>query len=85
MFEKLIDVNLFNDIYFFLIFAIQINPTCSTYSLQSLQGHSLGTHFFGFCFGSIESFRTFYLFCQIIQIFGAKSETNSVPYHTSSV
>ena len=77
-FEKLIDVNLFIDMYFF-IFVIQINPTCGTYVLQSLQGHFLVTHFLSFAPEVLSVLEPFTSFGKISQIYGAKSETNSVP------
>ena len=83
-FEKLLDVNLFTDMYF-LIFVVQINPACSTYILQSLQGHSRGTHFLNFALKLLSILESFIFFRKISQIFGAKNEIDLVAYLTDFI
>ena len=62
-----------------MIFTTQINPTCSTYVLQSLQGHS---DFFLFLLKISRNSESFMSFGKMFHIFGAKKETVSVPYLT---
>ena len=60
----------------------QINPTCDTYVLQSLQGHSRGTQFLIFNLNAFSVSEFLISFGKMSHIFGAKKETDSVPYLT---
>ena len=68
--------------YVSLIFTTQINPTCGTYVLQSLQWHSDGIHFFIFLLKISRDSESFMSFGKMSHIFGAKKGTVSVPYLT---
>ena len=70
--EKITDVNLVNNI--FLIFTIQINPTCGTFVSQSLQRHSYGTHFLIFLLKVSRDPELFTSFSKMCHIFGAKTK-----------
>ena len=60
----------------------QINPTCDKYVLQSLQGQSRGIQFLIFNLNAISVSEFLNSFGKISHIFGAKKETDSVPYLT---
>ena len=63
-------------------FHYSYKPTCGTYVLQSLQGHSDGIHFFIFLLKISRDSEPFMSFGKMSHIFGAKKGTVSVPYHT---
>ena len=63
----------------------QINPTCDKYVLQSLQGHSRGTQFLIFNLNDISVSEFLNSFGKMSHIFGAKKETDSVPYLTEFI
>ena len=61
-----------------MIFTTQINPTCRTYVLQSLQGHTDGIYFLIFLLKISRDLESFVSFCKMSHIFGAKKETISL-------
>ena len=60
----------------------QIDPTCDTYVLESLGGHSRGTQFLIFNLVAFSVSEFLISFGKISHIFGARKETDSVPYLT---
>ena len=77
-FEKLIDVNLLNDM-FFLIFVFQVNPRRSRYTLQSLQRKP----FFWFFALKVSSVSEFFIsFQKIFQLSELKVKLIESPYLT---
>lgn len=75
-FEKLVDANLFSNVYFFY-FRIQINPTCG---MHVLQGLSRGIHFLILALKVLSLSESIISFGKVSKIFGSKKETDSVPY-----
>ena len=63
-------------------FTTQINPTCRTYVLQSLQGHTDRIYFLIFLLKISRDLESFISFGQMSHIFGDKKEIASVPHLT---
>ena len=60
----------------------QINPTCDTYVLQSLEGHPRGAQFLIFNLNAFSISEFLISFGKMCHNFGAKKETDSVLYLT---